>query len=50
MPEIHLEGEQNNHRMQRDGGNLVGGERKKGGTRLGMGRERRDTKRAMRMN
>ena len=51
IPESHLEGQQNNHGMQRKGETLVGKERGMGerGTVLCMG-DRRVAQRARRMN
>jgi hypothetical protein len=49
IPETHLEGEQNNHGRQREGGNWMG-EGKRGGAGLCMCRDRKDAQRAKRMN
>jgi hypothetical protein len=49
MLQSYVEGEQNNHGRQREGGILVG-KRKERGTGAGMGGDRREAQRARRMN
>ena len=50
IPETHLEREQNSPGRQREEGNGVVGGRGNGGAKSGMGRDRRETQRARRMN
>jgi hypothetical protein len=52
IPKIHLEGEQNNHGRQKEGGNWVEEERgrRKRRTGSGMGRDRKDAQRVRRIN